>query len=195
MLTLCIDTAYKYLTVALLKEDGILEAISFECFKRQSEEVFVALNELFKKAGVKKSDIDSVCISSGPGSYTGVRIAMTIAKVLCQIRKIELYRISTLCLYAGNRENTMVVMDARAKRAYVGIYDRGRCIMSDRAMELDRIKPEDCEVVLDGELVGRDNVIPDIPACFLATRDIWEKVEEINYLAPEYLKESDAYYR
>ena len=195
MLTLCIDTAYKYLTVALLKEDGILEAISFECFKRQSEEVFVALNELFKKAGVKKSDIDSVCISSGPGSYTGVRIAMTIAKVLCQIRKIELYRISTLRLYAGNRENTMVVMDARAKRAYVGIYDKDRCLMSDRALELEKIDTKDCNVILDGELVGKENTVPDIPACFLATKEVWEKVDEVNFLAPEYLKESNAYYR
>ena len=195
MLTLCIDTAYKYLTVALIRDDEIVEAISNECFKRQSEEVFVVLEELFEKAGISKRDIDSICISSGPGSYTGVRIAMTIAKVYAKTADIDLYKISTLRLYAGNKENTMVVMDARAKRAYVGVYDKGECILKDQALPLEDIDPKDYGVVLDGELIGKENVMPEIPECFLNTKKDWEKVEEINFLAPEYLKESSEYYR
>lgn len=195
MLTLCIDTAYKYLTAALIRDDEIVEAISNECFKRQSEEVFVVLEELFKKADISKRDIDSICISSGPGSYTGVRIAMTIAKVYAKIADIGLYKISTLRLYAGNREKTMVVMDARAKRAYVGVYDKGERILKDQALPLEDIDPKDYNVVLDGELIGKESVMPDIPECFLNTREEWEHVEEINFLAPEYLKESSEYYR
>ena len=49
MLTLCIDTAYKYLTLVLMEDDKIIDSISFECFKRQSEEVFVYLDKLFNK--------------------------------------------------------------------------------------------------------------------------------------------------
>ena len=177
MLTLCIDTAYKYLTVALIRDDEIVEAISNECFKRQSEEVFVVLEELFKKADISKRDIDSICISSGPGSYTGVRIAMTIAKVYAKIADIGLYKISTLRLYAGNREKTMVVMDARAKRAYVGVYDKGERILKDQALPLEDIDPKDYNVVLDGELIGNESVMPDIPECFLNTREEWEHVE------------------
>ena len=121
MLSLCIDTAYKYLTVCLIKDEEIVGYISNECFKRQSEEVFVALEELFKKSNIDRRDIDSICVSVGPGSYTGVRIAITIAKVYCSISNIDLYKISTLRLYAGGNKNTMVVMDARAKRAYVAV--------------------------------------------------------------------------
>ena len=195
MLTLCIDTAYKYLTVALIRDDRVIEAISNECFKRQSEEIFVALEELFGKAGINRRDIDSMCISSGPGSYTGVRIAMTIAKVYCKIAAIDLYKISTLKLYAGGKERTMVVMDARAKRAYVGAYDRNECLMPDQALPLDQIDARDYNFILDGHLIGREDVFPDIPACFLNVKGEWEKVEEINFLAPEYLKESSEYYR
>ena len=79
MLTLCIDTAYKYLTCALIKNDEVLASFSNECFKRQSEEVFAALDEVFKKANVERKDLDSICVAEGPGSYTGVRIGMTIA--------------------------------------------------------------------------------------------------------------------
>lgn len=195
MLTLCIDTAYKYLTVALIKDDKIVDSISLECFKKQSEEVFVYLDELFKKANINKNDIDSLCISKGPGSYTGVRIAMTIAKVLCQVKSLKLYSISTLRLYAGNKKNTMVVMDARASRAYVGIYDEDKCLLQDQAKPLDEIDTKDYSVVLDGSLLGKTDINPDIPKCFLDTKYLWEEVKDINFLSPEYLKESNAYYR
>lgn len=195
MLSLCIDTAYKFLTVVLIKDDEIIGSISKECFKRQSEEVFVVLDELFKSSGIEKSDIDSMCITKGPGSYTGVRIAMTIAKVYCQISEIKLYTISTLELYAGNNKNTMVIMDARANRAYVGVYDKGLPIIKDTIIELNKIESKEFNVVLDGSLINKDDINPNIPQCFLNTINNWEEVKEINFLAPEYLKESDAYYR
>lgn len=195
MLTLCIDTAYKYLTVALIENEKIVDSISLECFKKQSEEVFVYLDDLFKRSHINKNDIDSMCISKGPGSYTGVRIAMTIAKVLCEVKSLKLYTISTLRLYAGNKKNTMVVMDARANRAYIGVYDEDKCLLIDQAKPLDEIDIKDYNVVLDGGLVGKIDSNPNIPECFLDTKGLWEEVKDINFLSPEYLKESNAYYR
>ena len=195
MLTLCIDTAYKYLTVALIENEKIVDSISLECFKKQSEEVFVYLDDLFKRNHINKNDIDSMCISKGPGSYTGVRIAMTIAKVLCEVKSLKLYTISTLRLYAGNKKNTMVVMDARANRAYIGVYDEDKCLLIDQAKPLDEIDIKDYNVVLDGSLVGKIDSNPNIPECFLDTKGLWEEAKDINFLSPEYLKESNAYYR
>ena len=195
MISLCIDTAYKYLTVALIKDEELIGVKSYECFKRQSEEVFVALEDLFNETGIKKSDIDSVCISEGPGSYTGVRIAMTIAKVLCKVKDLKLYTISTLRLYAGNKEKTMVVMDARASRAYVGVYDKDKCLLEDQIKELKDIDCSGYNLVLDGELIGKENTNPDIGECFLKTKPYWTEVENINFLCPKYLKESESYCR
>lgn len=195
MLSLCIDTAYKYLTVCLIKDEEIVGYISNECFKRQSEEVFVALEELFKKSNIDRRDIDSICVSVGPGSYTGVRIAITIAKVYCSISNIDLYKISTLRLYAGGNKNTMVVMDARAKRAYVAVYDENKCLLKDQVQEIESIDPKDFDVVLDGNLIGKQDKTIDIPLAFLKTKEVWEKIENVDFLKPEYLKESNEYYR
>lgn len=195
MLTLCIDTAYKYLTVCLIKDNEIIGQVSYECFKKQSEEVFVALDKLFKDTGVSKNDVDSMCITKGPGSYTGVRIAMTIAKVYSKVRSLNLYTISTLRLYAGNNKNTMIIMDARASRAYVGVYDKENIVMQDCIKEIKDIDSSNYDVVLDGSLVGKEDVSPDIPKCFLDTKEYWEKVDNIDFVTPTYLKESDAYYR
>lgn len=195
MLTLCIDTAYKYLTCVLINDDRILASYSKECFKRQSEEVFSALDEVFKAAQVEKTAIDSICITKGPGSYTGVRIAMTIAKTMGEMLKCDVYTISTLQLYAGGRPNCMVLMDARASRAYLGIYDEGMVVIPDTIMELDKVETMGCNLIGDGQLIGRSCDFGDIPADFLNTKAQWHKVEEIAFLTPEYLKESEAYHR
>lgn len=195
MITLCIDTAYKYLTCALIDDDKIISKYSKECFKRQSEEVFIALEEIFKEASIERKNIDAICISEGPGSYTGVRIAMSIAKTISELFNIDLYTISTLRLYASNKENTMVIMDARASRAYVGVYDKEMIILDDCALPLTEIDSKEYDVVGDGELIGKSNVDVDIPEAFLKTKHLWNKVDKIAYLVPKYLKESDSYYR
>lgn len=195
MYSLFVDTAYKYLTVVIAKDNEVIASFSSECFKKQSEQLFIVLEDLFNKANINRKDIEEVYISEGPGSYTGVRIGMTLAKVLCQIRKIKLYTISTLKLYAGNNEKTMVIMDARANRAYVGVYDKGECILNDQIIEIGNIDPKDYDVVLDGELIGKTNIAPNIVDCFIKCKDSFKEVKDINYLTPKYLKESDEYYR
>ena len=195
MITLCIDTAYRYLTCVLLNDNEIVSSYSKECFKKQSEEVFSALEVIFNESGIERTQIDSICISEGPGSYTGVRIAMTIAKVMGEILPCNVYKISTLRLYAANRPNCMVIMDARANRVYCGIYDMEDVIMDDCALEISEVETKDYQVIGDGALVGKENNYGDLAKAFVATRHLWTKVDEISYLTPKYLKESESYYR
>lgn len=195
MITLCIDTAYKYLTCALIKDDEIISSYSKECFKRQSEEVFSALDTVFNEANLERSSIDSICISEGPGSYTGTRIAMTIAKVIGEVVPVNVYTISTLRLYAAGKDNCMVVMDARADRVYCGIYDRDNVVMQDCVMPVDGVNHEIYNLMGDGSIFGKEDDFGNIPEAFLKTRDYWQKVEKLAYLTPKYLKESESYYR
>jgi len=195
MLTLCIDTSYKYLTCALIKDEELLGFESYECFKKQSEEVFACLNTLFNKTNINRKAIDSICISEGPGSYTGVRIAMSIAKTIGTLLNIDVYTISTLRLYANNQENTMVIMDARANRAYVGIYNKEEIIKDDYAIEIDKINYDNYNLVGDLNLLNKQDKMYNIAKCFLNTKNVWKKIENIAYLVPKYLKESESYYR
>ncbi len=195
MLTLCIDTAYKYLTCVLIKDDEIIASYSKECFKRQSEEVFNALGYVFDEANIYRNSIDSICISEGPGSYTGVRIAMTIAKVIGEVLPVDVYTISSLRLYAANKEKCMVIMDARANRVYCGVYDKDEIILDDCALPINELDLKDYELVGDLSLFGKENDFGNIPEAFLKTKHLWKKIDKIAYLTPKYLKESETYYR
>lgn len=115
MISLCMDSAYKQLVLGLYKDQELLAGISLEAFKKQSETIFVELNRLLKETNLDYKDIDRVIITKGPGSYTGIRIAMTIAKVLCSQMHKELYTISTMQLYAGIEKQANVILDAAVK--------------------------------------------------------------------------------
>ena len=170
MLTLCIDTAYKYLSCVLIEDDKIIASYFEECFKHQSEEVFVALKKIFEQSGKSRSDIDSICISEGPGSYTGVRIAMTIAKTIGEVKPCDVYTISTLRLYAADQENVLVLMDARAGRAYYGIYNGDEIIRDDDVKPLEEIETLGYTIVGDGSLLDFNDDFGNIPEAFLKTK-------------------------
>lgn len=193
MLTLCIDTAYKYLTCALIQDEQILASISLPCFKKQSEELFDVLKQVFDDAHVDRNAIDSICISEGPGSYTGVRIAMSLAKTIGEVLPVDVYTISTLRLYAAGNPSTMVIMNARANRAYVGVFNNNEIIIDDHILELNEINPMSYKIVGDGSLINHVDDFGDIPTAFLKTKPVWNKVDKIAYLVPKYLKESESY--
>ncbi|MDO5331600.1 MAG: tRNA (adenosine(37)-N6)-threonylcarbamoyltransferase complex dimerization subunit type 1 TsaB, partial [Bacillota bacterium] len=145
------------------------------------------------QANIEKNAIDSICISEGPGSYTGTRIAMTLAKTMGETLPCDVYTISTLRLYAANNPNTMVIMNARADRAYVGIFNNNDIIEDDYVSLVNEIDAKDYNVVGDGNLIGKADIYPNIAEAFLKTKPVWKKVEKIAFLVPKYLKESESY--
>ena len=194
MITLCMDTSHVYLVLALIKDDELIAKFCEQCWKKQSEEIFVRLIAMCEEAGVTPEDIDQVVISRGPGSYTGVRIAMTVAKVFCAMKDLPLYTVGTLQLYAG-RQSGRVIMDARGKRAYTNIYENGNALEEDSVKECEEIRNayQGEEVIGDGRLIGCEDAWPDIAANFLLVKDKWEKAENVHLTVPEYLKPSEAY--
>lgn len=197
MISLCMDSAYKQLVLGLYKDKELLAGISLEAFKKQSETIFVELNRLLKETNLDYKDIDRVIITKGPGSYTGIRIAMTIAKVLCSQMHKELYTISTMQLYAGIEKQANVILDARSQRAYVAHVEDGQIQENIQILTLDEVKEfiETNPGILlgDADLMGQDVQKVDFLKNFIELEPYYEKVENIHALVPDYLKESDSY--
>lgn len=195
MITLCMDTSHKHLTLVLIQDDKIINKISNECFKQQSESIFPELIHLCDEVNIKPDDIDQVVVTRGPGSYTGVRIAMTVAKVLCATKNIPCYSLSTLQLYSGNHSTCCVLLDARSKRAYFAKYNQGKCMGHEGVYTLDEIREmiHGEEVLGDGSLLDQQDQVVDLAESFLALKPHWQKVDNIHCLVPEYLKASEDY--
>lgn len=192
MITLCMDTSHTWLVIGLIKDDQVIGKVQEKCWKKQSEELFPRLTALMNDCHLQPEDIDQIVISKGPGSYTGVRIAMTVAKVFCAMADKPIYTVSTLLLYAG-KKNCRVVTDARGKRVYTCLFFDGKALEKERAVEIENLEIGDANIVGDGALVGRQDEWPDIVDNFLELKDEWEKHDNVHLVVPEYLKSSASY--
>lgn len=198
MKTLCMDTTNRYLVIGLYEDDRLISGTMKESWKRQSETLFPMLIECMEEAGWDSDDIDEVVITDGPGSYTGVRIAMSVAKVFCTQKHLPLYTVSSLQLYAGLAANALVLMDARSHRAYVGIVDQGKLVEPETILDLDEIqrmvKENDYQVYGDAALLGMTSCPYDLLDNFIALRPFYRSVDNIHTLTPRYLKDQSAYH-
>ena len=196
MKTLCMDSAHKHLVIALYTDEKLVAVCEKEAWKKQSESIFPELMRLMDEVGWDSDDLDQVVITRGPGSYTGVRIAMSIAKVLCTTKQIPLYTISTFHMYAGLCEHALVLLDARSSRVYCGILSKG-VVLEESVRTIDDIKSnllvKYVNVFGDTELVGRNGAKEEFAKNFMLVKNFWERVDNIHELVPMYLKEQDAY--
>lgn len=129
MLILAIDTTTKISGVALYSlENGLLGEINLNSGKNHSENIMVVVDNLFKLTNVLPNDIDKIAVSTGPGSFTGIRIGVAVAKGLGYSLKKEIVGINELDVIAnlsgrvhGNMQ-VMAMIDARKERVYYGKY-------------------------------------------------------------------------
>ncbi len=195
MYALGMDTSHAFLVICLMKDDRVIDAVQMFGRLRQSQLLVMEVRKMFDRQNLAAKDIDALVVTRGPGSYTGVRIAMTFAKVLASVGEKKLYTLSTLQLYAG-LEDCYSIIDARAKRVYVGRYKDGRPLMKDTIYTNDKMKEivsDGTKVVGDLHLFGREDAYGDLCRNFVLLRDPWTPVENVDLLAPSYLKSNEEY--
>ena len=131
MYTVLLDSSNINLSVGLAKDDVLLKEISYEAWQQQSEYMIVELNKILDEFNVKYSDIDSIMVAIGPGSYTGVRIAITIAKTMALACNAKVYPVSSLWIEKDYQNHSICVINARSGRSYVGLYEGSKVIKND----------------------------------------------------------------
>ncbi len=126
-----IETATTVCSVALANRGGVIAFKEIDQRNIHAEVITVFIDEILKGAGVKYSDLDAVAVSSGPGSYTGLRIGVSTAKGLCYALDKPLIAVETLEAMAGGMiargVNSDVLLcpmiDARRMEVYTALFD------------------------------------------------------------------------
>lgn len=131
MITLAIDCSASIMSVSLQKGDSLFESSIRDGFKN-SENLMPLINSITKTAKVNPSEIQLIAVASGPGSFTGLRIAMSTAKGIAAGTGAAIVSVPTLDAYAMGYnffEGIVIpVIDARKKRFYCSIYKKGKPI-------------------------------------------------------------------
>ena len=196
MLSLVMDTSNQYLLVALFENGELLDSIIELGSKRQSENAIPYLEKLLTKHNKELLDVKEVVITKGPGSYTGVRVAMAIAKTLSVISPIKLKTVSSLAIYA-NEGKCVSVLDARSKKVFVCAYDNNKAVSEEQLVAIADFDSfmesyQGYSVVGQSELVGHPQVEVDLARNMYRLSLNEECVEHIDALVPCYIKDVEA---
>lgn len=124
---LAIDTSSYTLGIALLNEEKVIGEYITNVKQNHSVRVMPAIEMLLKDCGIKPAELSKIVVAKGPGSYTGVRIGVTIAKTLAWTLNIPLVGISSLEVQAAAAAryfhgNVSPIFDARRGQVYTGLY-------------------------------------------------------------------------
>jgi tRNA threonylcarbamoyladenosine biosynthesis protein TsaB len=127
MTILAIDTSNTTLGVALLDNNVVLGEYITNLKKNHSIRIMPAIETLMKDCDKTPADLSKIVVAKGPGSYTGVRIGVTVAKTLAWTLNIPLVGISSLEIVAagaGRYFDGVVspLFDARRGQVYTGLY-------------------------------------------------------------------------
>ena len=139
MITIFLDSSNRDMSVGIADEKKILDIISYEAWQSQSEVMVPELNKLLEKHQVRNQDIKDIVIANGPGSYTGVRIAVTIAKTISACLKCDILPVSSLHILKDNDNPSICLINARSKRSYIGVYQGENCLLEDQIMSNDEV--------------------------------------------------------
>lgn len=200
MITLFIDTCTEVLNVALIK-DGIILGSSTISSSEHSKHTMPEIEKLFKNNNIDPKSVNKIMVTNGPGSFTGIRIGVTIAKTYAWACNINVIPISTLKAYALSYDDFdyyIPMIDARRGYVYAGIYNKKyEEVKHDSYISIDKLIEK--ANVLNNVLFISNSNFNDIET--VSTKINLQKIYEYykdedginpHALMPNYLKKTEA---
>ncbi|MGB0881673.1 MAG: tRNA (adenosine(37)-N6)-threonylcarbamoyltransferase complex dimerization subunit type 1 TsaB [Vicingaceae bacterium] len=209
-----IETSTKICSVAVSDGEKLLALKEEGGAYSHSEKLTVFIQEVLDKAKIDLASIDAVAVSKGPGSYTGLRIGVSVAKGLCYALNKPLIAVDTLQAMAKNpalsADLFCPMIDARRMEVYTALYDsNNKAVVPISAKIIDENSfsdelakhrivffgdgAEKCAAVLD----TNSNAIfseQGLPSAVFVNQIALEKFnqkqfEDVAYFEPYYLKD------
>ena len=208
MKVLAFDTSSKALSLAILEDKQVLAETTINIKKNHSITLMPAIDFLMASLDWTPKDLDRIVVAEGPGSYTGLRIAVATAKILAHTLNIELVGMSSLLALVPRQQEGLLVplMDARRNNVYAGFYENAKPVMSEAHLSFAEVleKVTDAEQVTFVGEVGPfvEQIQEQLPQASYqeslpnaANLALWawdKKADSLHDFVPNYLKRVEA---
>jgi tRNA threonylcarbamoyladenosine biosynthesis protein TsaB len=134
-IVIAIETSGRAGSVAIGVADKMLAKTEFSGMMRHSIELFTSIQQLLTQIGKKIEDIGYIYTSTGPGSFTGIRIAVTAAKMMALASDIKVVAANTMDVLAQQTIDDIdqknadinrigVIIDAKRKQFFIAVYEK-----------------------------------------------------------------------
>ncbi|RXX21557.1 tRNA (adenosine(37)-N6)-threonylcarbamoyltransferase complex dimerization subunit type 1 TsaB [Streptococcus oralis] len=208
MKVLAFDTSSKALSLAILEDKQVLAETTINIKKNHSITLMPAIDFLMGSLDWTPKDLDRIVVAEGPGSYTGLRIAVATAKTLAHTLNIELVGMSSLLALVPRQQEGLFVplMDARRNNVYAGFYENAKSVFPEAHLSFAEVleKVTDAEQVTFVGEVGPfvEQIQEQLPQASYqetlpnaANLALWawnKKADSLHDFVPNYLKRVEA---
>lgn len=150
MKTLFIDSSKKSLSVALASQNKLLLVSNVDTKSKHSNYLVNEIKEIISKSNLGINEIDNIVVLNGPGSFTGIRVGVTVAKTLAWALSKKLYVVSNLKAISLSENNDIVISVIKDKDdySYVGIYGENCAIENYMYIEEEILNLKDKNITL-----------------------------------------------
>jgi tRNA threonylcarbamoyladenosine biosynthesis protein TsaB len=130
-------------SVGIARDGALLAQRENERPHDQAGWLHPAIESMMQETGLQMKELQAVAVTSGPGSYTGLRVGMAAAKGICYAQQIPLISVSTLQLLAAGvqaaaKDIIIALIDARRDEVYAGVFDNALTpLQPEQALILD----------------------------------------------------------
>lgn len=197
MRSLFIDTSSFFMNLAIIENNKMLFSFSKEVKNDMASSIVSEIDIAFQKVPFTIKDLDKIFVVCGPGSFTGIRVGVTAAKIIAWSINIPVVPLSSLELMATTsvvEEYSIPMIDARRGNVYAGVYDK----------QLNNIVADglyNCEDFIHNlkysyKIVSYDDiknsVKPELNILKIVSKHIEDNGVLANELKPNYLKLTEA---
>lgn len=154
MISLFIDTSLSDVSIALIKDGKLLSKINNSILGEHSIYVTKYVDDILKECKLSPKDVDEIIVVNGPGSFTGIRIGVTIAKMFAYLQGIRIVSItSLLARVIGEKSKYLLsTIDAKHDNYYIGLYDENYTVVVEKfanIKEVEELKEKYSPLVVD----------------------------------------------
>ncbi len=184
MYDLYIDTHSKYLNLTILKAKKNIKSLCISCQNSHSKLTVFKIKELMENLNISPNDIQKIIVVNGPGSFTGIRIGITIAKTFGFCKNLKVYQIDYLLLQAFsiNDDSKIITSVKDNKGYYIGKFSKTR----KKIGEYKYIKNENIEEVKKSNIFYEEKENVDIEKVYDKIMKV--RIVNIHNIKPIYIK-------
>lgn len=189
MKRLFLDSSTNLLYVAIAEDEELLDATIRLSRNDHSKHVVDRIDMILKRNNLTINDIKEIVVGEGPGSYTGLRVSVTVSKMLAYTKGIKLSSVSSLFfLSSGYKGAKAVMIDARNNNVFSAIYDEDKTLLEEALRATEDLR--EIAVKFDAKAILLDDVNYEISIPLILKKK--REVKDVHEFVPRYLRVSQA---
>ena len=196
---LVIDTSSSNVTVSIIENNNILYEFKKKIDNDIASKILPLIDRGLEEMGRNIKEVNKIFVVNGPGSFTGVRIGVTVAKTIAWALNIKVVPISSLELMATTKVGNKFIVpliDARRGNVYAGVYDNDLNVVTDDKLvsisDILRYDNSEYTFISYDEIKGIETIKPETDTLKVINKHINDEGIIAHNLKPKYLKLTEA---